>query len=46
CAEFGIRCNALMPGLTDTRFASALVKNDAILNMALAQIPLKRVAAP
>ncbi|KPX16676.1 Oxidoreductase, short-chain dehydrogenase/reductase family [Pseudomonas amygdali pv. dendropanacis] len=46
CAEFGIRCNALLPGLTDTRFASALVKNDAILNMALAQIPLKRVAAP
>ncbi|RMO16811.1 Short chain dehydrogenase [Pseudomonas cichorii] len=46
CAAFGIRCNALLPGLTDTRFASALVKNDAILNMALAQIPLKRVAAP
>ncbi|PBQ03234.1 SDR family oxidoreductase [Pseudomonas syringae] len=46
CAEFGIRCNALLPGLTDTKFASALVKNDAILNMALSQIPLKRVAAP
>src|SRR5450830_1297390 len=46
CAEFGIRCNALLPGLTDTKFASALVKNDAILKMALAQIPLKRVAAP
>ena len=46
CAGFGIRCNALLPGLTDTKFASALVKNDAILNMALAQIPLKRVAAP
>ncbi len=46
CAEFGIRCNALLPGLTDTKFASALVKNDAILKMALAQIPLKRVADP
>jgi NAD(P)-dependent dehydrogenase (short-subunit alcohol dehydrogenase family) len=46
CAQFGIRCNALLPGLTDTRFASALVKNDAILNTALQQIPLKRVAAP
>jgi NAD(P)-dependent dehydrogenase (short-subunit alcohol dehydrogenase family) len=46
CAAFGIRCNALLPGLTDTRFASALVKNDAILNLALAQIPLKRVAEP
>ena len=46
CAPFGIRCNALLPGLTDTRFASALVKNDAILNAALQHIPLKRVAAP
>ena len=46
CAGFGIRCNALLPGLTDTKFASALVKNDAILNVALQQIPLKRVAAP
>ena len=46
CAQFGIRCNALLPGLTDTQFASALVKNDAILNAALQHIPLKRVAAP
>jgi NAD(P)-dependent dehydrogenase (short-subunit alcohol dehydrogenase family) len=46
CAGFGIRCNALLPGLTDTKFASALVKNDAILKTALAQIPLKRVADP
>ena len=46
CAGFGIRCNALLPGLTDTKFASALVGNDAILKTALQQIPLKRVAAP
>ncbi|MDH4582900.1 SDR family oxidoreductase [Pseudomonas sp. BN415] len=46
CAQFGIRCNALLPGLTDTKFASALVKNDAILNVALQRIPLKRVADP
>jgi NAD(P)-dependent dehydrogenase (short-subunit alcohol dehydrogenase family) len=46
CAQFGIRCNALLPGLTDTKFASALTKNDAILNLALQRIPLKRVAAP
>lgn len=46
CAPFGIRCNALLPGLTDTKFASALVSNEKILNVALAQIPLKRVAAP
>ncbi|MBD8474617.1 SDR family oxidoreductase [Pseudomonas sp. CFBP 8770] len=46
CAGFNIRCNALLPGLTDTRFASALVENQAILKTALAQIPLKRVAQP
>ncbi len=46
CAQFGIRCNALLPGLTDTKFASALVKNDAIRNLALQRIPLKRVAEP
>lgn len=46
CAQFGIRCNALLPGLTDTKFASALVKNDAILKHALQRIPLKRVADP
>ncbi|AEA84159.1 SDR family oxidoreductase [Stutzerimonas stutzeri] len=46
CAQFGIRCNALLPGLTDTKFASALVKNDSILQMALQHIPLSRVAQP
>ncbi|CAI8703788.1 hypothetical protein EMIT0196MI5_100130 [Pseudomonas sp. IT-196MI5] len=46
CVQFGIRCNALLPGLTDTKFASALVKNEAILNTALQRIPLKRVADP
>lgn len=46
CAQFGIRCNALLPGLTDTKFASALTSNDAILKMALQRIPLKRVADP
>ena len=46
CAQYGIRCNALLPGLTDTKFASALVSNDAILKTALQQIPLKRVARP
>ncbi|MBF7730713.1 SDR family oxidoreductase [Pseudomonas sp. N040] len=46
CAQFGIRCNALLPGLTDTKFASALTSNDAILKIALQRIPLKRVADP
>ena len=46
CAPQGIRCNALLPGLTDTKFASALVKNDAIREQALKHIPLHRVADP
>ena len=46
CAAFSIRCNALLPGLTDTKFASALVSNDALLQTVLQRIPLKRVAAP
>ncbi|GAA6130481.1 SDR family oxidoreductase [Halopseudomonas sabulinigri] len=46
CAQFGIRCNALLPGLTDTKFASALTTNDAILKTALQRIPLRRAADP
>lgn len=46
CAEFGIRCNALLPGFTDTKFASALTTNPAILNHALQITPLKRIAQP
>ncbi|WP_373187679.1 SDR family oxidoreductase [Halopseudomonas sp.] len=46
CAQFGIRCNALLPGLTDTKFASALTTNDSILKMALQRIPLRRAADP
>lgn len=46
CGKFNIRVNALLPGLTDTKFASALTSNDKILNMALTQIPLGRVADP
>ncbi len=46
CASFGIRCNALLPGLTDTKFASALTSNQAILKHALQIIPLNRVADP
>ncbi|TVP57798.1 MAG: SDR family oxidoreductase [Halomonadaceae bacterium] len=42
----GIRVNALLPGLTDTKFASALTSNDAIKKQAMAHIPMKRVAAP
>lgn len=46
CASMGVRVNALLPGLTDTKFASALVKNEAILQHVLAHVPLRRVAQP
>jgi len=41
-----IRVNALLPGLTDTKFASALTSNEAIKKQAMAHIPMKRVASP
>ncbi len=46
CGPLNIRVNALLPGLTDTKFASALTTNEQILNKALKQIPLGRVAQP
>jgi len=46
CAEVGVRCNALLPGLTDTKFASVLVNTPAILERALTHIPMRRVAQP
>jgi len=45
-ASFGIRVNALLPGLTDTKFAGALTSNKDILNYALKSIPMGRIARP
>jgi NAD(P)-dependent dehydrogenase (short-subunit alcohol dehydrogenase family) len=45
-AQFNIRVNALLPGLTDTKFASALTQNEEILKIALAQVPMGRIADP
>ena len=45
-AGHGIRVNAILPGLTDTKFASALTGNPKILDMMLRMIPLQRVAQP
>lgn len=45
-APRGIRVNAVLPGLTDTRFASALTQNEAILKPLLRMIPLGRAAEP
>ena len=46
CGPLNIRVNALLPGLTETKFASALTSNDKILKTALKQIPLGRTAQP
>ncbi len=46
CAPMGVRVNALLPGATDTKFASALFHNPVILEKALTRIPLKRIAEP
>ncbi len=46
CAPMGVRVNALLPGATDTKFASALIKNPAILKQALLHVPANRVAQP
>jgi NAD(P)-dependent dehydrogenase (short-subunit alcohol dehydrogenase family) len=45
-APMGIRVNAVLPGLTDTKFASALTGNPKIMAMMLQLIPLARMAQP
>jgi NAD(P)-dependent dehydrogenase (short-subunit alcohol dehydrogenase family) len=46
CAAWGVRVNAVLPGLTDTKFAAALTQSERMLNMILPLIPLGRVAQP
>ena len=46
CAPWKVRVNAVLPGLTDTKFASALTKNEQILKTVLPMIPLGRMAQP
>jgi len=41
-----IRVNALLPGLTDTKFASAVTQNEELMKTVLPQIPLGRIAQP
>ncbi|RLE36099.1 MAG: short-chain dehydrogenase [Acidobacteria bacterium] len=43
-APKGIRVNTLLPGLTDTKFASAIISSDEIRNYAVSQIPMNRYA--
>ena len=46
CAQFNVRVNALLPGLTKTKFAGALFTNEDIYKQALSQIPMGRHAEP
>jgi len=45
-APYNIRVNALLPGLTETKFSSAITASEEITKMVLAQIPLGRMAQP
>lgn len=45
-APKSIRVNALLPGLTETHFSEALIKDEQIYNFAVQQIPMGRHAQP
>ncbi len=46
CGEFGIRVNAIAPGLTKTKFAGALFAHDDIYKAVMQKIPMHRHAEP
>lgn len=46
CAPFNIRVNALLPGLTKTKFAGALFTNESMYKAAMQTIPMNRHAEP
>lgn len=46
CGDLGIRCNALLPGLTKTKFAGALFSHEDIYKEAVSKIPMQRHAEP
>jgi NAD(P)-dependent dehydrogenase (short-subunit alcohol dehydrogenase family) len=46
CAQHNIRVNAVLPGLTETKFASALTQNEDLLKRYLPMIPMHRIAQP
>ena len=45
-AKYGIRVNAVAPGLTHTRFSEALWGNEENLEMLMDRVPMKRFAEP
>ncbi|SDR62236.1 SDR family oxidoreductase [Paraburkholderia tuberum] len=46
CGPYGIRVNALLPGLTRTKFAGALFETKSIYDEWMGRIPLRRHAEP
>jgi len=46
CAQYNIRCNALLPGLTKTKFAGALFEDEKFYRHVVSSIPMKRHAEP
>lgn len=46
CAPLGIRVNAILPGVTETKFAGALFENEKIYDSVISQIPIGRHAQP
>ena len=46
CGAMGIRVNALLPGLTKTKFAGALFDNEKMYQQAMQAIPMRRHAEP
>ena len=46
CGPDNIRVNAVLPGLTDTKFAGALTSDSGVLNSWLEKMPLQRYAQP
>ncbi len=45
-APFHIRVNAVLPGLTDTKFSSLMIQSPEIMKIILPMIPLNRAAQP
>lgn len=46
CGPLGIRVNALLPGLTKTKFSSALFADEKISKELMEKIPMRRPAMP
>jgi NAD(P)-dependent dehydrogenase (short-subunit alcohol dehydrogenase family) len=46
CGPMGVRVNAILPGVTDTKLAATLVRNPEMLGALMPRITLQRVAQP